>query len=392
MPNLPDWARGTRLTFGTTELVPLRSNDPHELDRNQIGRVVYDKLAEVVRPSSRPSLPLVIYNSLSIRPGLFGISLDLKALLEGLYPGLKDSLNGLRFTKREFKQLGFLVGTNGTRSYVPFDEAERILGNEVLNKMLDSGMLQRSDSAGLTCVVAHDLIAAVIAAYADVSRPPSQAPEAITILKEGVVPARPSVAASAPDEQVAVAKALVDEGIRLRTLSRGKEEIAVYDDVLARFSTARKPALREQVARALLNKGAALRYHFAHNEAAIAVFDDLLARFGTAREPALREMVAMALVHKGVTLGELRRGSEVAEIAIFDDLLARFGTASEPALREWVARALIGKGDRLEKLGRSEAAIAVYDELLTRFGTAIEPALRELVSMANTAKGYLRKS
>ena len=116
------------------------------------------------------------------------------------------------------------------------DEAERILGNEVLNKMLDSGMLQRSDSAGLTCVVAHDLIAAVIAAYADVSRPPSQAPEAITILKEGMVPARPSVAASAPDEQVAVAKALVDEGIRLRTLSRGKEEIAVYDDVLARLA------------------------------------------------------------------------------------------------------------------------------------------------------------
>jgi hypothetical protein len=69
----------------------------------------------------------------------------------------------------------------------------------------------------------------------------------------------------------------------------------------------------------------------------IAIYDDLLARFGTATELPLREQVARALFNKGVRLGTLDRSAEA--IAVYDDLLARFGAATELPLREQVARA-----------------------------------------------------
>jgi hypothetical protein len=52
--------------------------------------------------------------------------------------------------------------------------------------------------------------------------------------------------------------ALFNKGVRLGALDRSAEEIAVYDDLLARFGTATELPLREQVANALFNKGATL--------------------------------------------------------------------------------------------------------------------------------------
>jgi tetratricopeptide (TPR) repeat protein len=73
-------------------------------------------------------------------------------------------------------------------------------------------------------------------------------------------------------------------------------------------------------------------------EEAIAVYKEILARFGDSPEPALREEVAKALVNKGVTLGQLDRSKEA--IAVYEEVLARFGDASEPPLREVVANAI----------------------------------------------------
>ncbi|MGH7801305.1 MAG: SIR2 family protein [Thermodesulfobacteriota bacterium] len=58
-------------------------------------------------------------------------------------------------------------------------------------------------------------------------------------------------------------------------------------------------------------------------------------------EPALREQVARALFNKGITLGVLNRSEE--GIAVYDEVVKRFGEATEPALREQVARALFNK-------------------------------------------------
>jgi tetratricopeptide (TPR) repeat protein len=140
-------------------------------------------------------------------------------------------------------------------------------------------------------------------------------------------------------------------------VARSEEEIAVYDDVVARFEAASEPALREQVAQALVDKGLRLGA-LGRSDEAIAVFDDVVARFEAASEPALREQVARALVSKGITFGELGRSE--GEIAVFDNVVARFEAASEPALHEQVAGALINKGNRLCAAGRNEDALAAY--------------------------------
>jgi len=52
---------------------------------------------------------------------------------------------------------------------------------------------------------------------------------------------------------------------------------------------------------------------------------------------ALREPVARVLVNKGVTLGQLGRSEDA--IAVYDDVIARFGADEDPALRAIVERA-----------------------------------------------------
>ena len=155
-----------------------------------------------------------------------------------------------------------------------------------------------------------------------------------------------------------------------------------------------EPALREQVATALVNKGATLGQlgrseggrrrvrpgggpgsarppgracasrspwrwsirasrsaSWADGEAA-GVYDEVVTRFGGRAEPELREQVAMALVNKGVRLGRLGRAED-------EDAGVRRGGGpgsarrAEPALREQVAMALVNKGITLGRLGRS---------------------------------------
>lgn len=68
------------------------------------------------------------------------------------------------------------------------------------------------------------------------------------------------------------------------------------------------------------------------------MYDDLLARFGSAREPGLREQVAIGLFDKGLTLGALGRTEE--QIAALEDLLARFGIFEEPTIEYIISQAL----------------------------------------------------
>ena len=181
-----------------------------------------------------------------------------------------------------------------------------------------------------------------------------------------------------------VANALVNKGVTLGVLGRSDEEIAVYDELIARDGERDELALREQVAKALVNKGVTLGV-LGRSDEEIAVYDELIARDGERDELALREQVAKALVNKGVTLGVLGRSDE--EIAVYDELIARDGERDELALREPVANALVNKGVRLGVLGRSDDAIAVYDELIARDGERDELALREPVANALVNKG-----
>ena len=74
----------------------------------------------------------------------------------------------------------------------------------------------------------------------------------------------------------------------------------------------------------------------------IAVYDELLARFGDDPAPGVREPAAKALVNKAIALGELERPED--EIAVYDELVARFGDDLTPGLREQAAAALLQQG------------------------------------------------
>ena len=115
--------------------------------------------------------------------------------------------------------------------------------------------------------------------------------------------------------------------------------------------------------------------------------DEIIARFGATTDPALRERLARALVNKGYRLAVLGQSEQM--IAVYDDVVARFGTATEPALREQVARALVNKGYTLAVLGQSEQAIAVYDDVVVRFGAATEPDQRGCVALSFQRKARL---
>jgi hypothetical protein len=52
----------------------------------------------------------------------------------------------------------------------------------------------------------------------------------------------------------------------------------------------------------------------------------------------LREQIAKALFNKGVTLGTLGRSDEA--ITVFDELIARFGAADDLPLQDIIAKAV----------------------------------------------------
>ena len=68
-----------------------------------------------------------------------------------------------------------------------------------------------------------------------------------------------------------------NKGVTLGRLERPTDEIAVYDQVVARFGAAPEPALQEQVARALVNKGIAL-FELGDAAEALASFENAYGR------------------------------------------------------------------------------------------------------------------
>ena len=213
---------------------------------------------------------------------------------------------------------------------------------------------------------------------------------------------------------------------RWAQLGRSEEAVAVYDQVVARFGEATEPALREQVAKALVNKGISARPAGPRGRGEMPVYDEVVARFGEATEPALREQVARALFNKGVALASwafrgggrglrprwwpVRRGHRAAlreqvakalfnkgvtlgssaaptTSAVYDQVVARFGEATEPRCASRSPGRCSTRASALGELGRRDDEMQVYDEVVARFGEATEPALREQVARALVNKG-----
>lgn len=69
---------------------------------------------------------------------------------------------------------------------------------------------------------------------------------------------------------------------------------------------------------------------------ALEAYESLIARFGASSEPALMEQVAMALIEKGETLLELHRPHEARRA--YEQVIERFGASANAEVRREVAR------------------------------------------------------
>ena len=76
----------------------------------------------------------------------------------------------------------------------------------------------------------------------------------------------------------------------------------------------------------------------------VAAYEEVILRFGESEIPAVLEWVAKALVNKGAALGTLNRPQDALEAC--DEVIRRFGESETPALLAPVATALMNRGCR----------------------------------------------
>ena len=139
-----------------------------------------------------------------------------------------------------------------------------------------------------------------------------------------------------------VASALLRKGDVLLGLGLSGEAIAVFEAIIARYAAAPEHAVRMQANDAMEKKQAVLKQLGRNEEAAIAAFDSTVAwASNRPQSPAVREQVARALVDKGMMLAKLGRGDDA--VKVFDDVVSRFGGDPEPTIRDQVARALVSR-------------------------------------------------
>ena len=181
-----------------------------------------------------------------------------------------------------------------------------------------------------------------------------------------------------------VAKALVNKGAALGALNRPQEALEACDEVVRRFGESDNPTLRESVASALLNRAKPLdalnRLHDV-----LETCDEVVRRFGESDMPALLESVATALVNKGIGLDALNQPQDALES--YDEVVRRFRESEVPAVLEWVAKALMNKGAALGTLNRPQDALELYDEVIRRFGESDCRGLLESVAAALVNRG-----
>jgi tetratricopeptide (TPR) repeat protein len=184
-----------------------------------------------------------------------------------------------------------------------------------------------------------------------------------------------------------VAEALIKKGDLLDLLDRYDESFATYDEIVRRFSQEDSPTAREWTARTLIQKGKRWGYKVMYafstpidgpdgDEEAVALYIEVIDRFSQDPAPAVRQWAAEALFN----IGELLKGTH--KLDAYDEVVRRFGEDEAPEVRQWAAEALRHKG-----IYRGD--IATYDELDRRYGQDTAPEIRNTVVNGLSRKGKI---
>ena len=216
---------------------------------------------------------------------------------------------------------------------------------------------------------------------------------------------------------------LLADAIRLRNDENWDEAGMAFARVVKEFDQSTDPAVRENVAEALLNLGVLFKLT-GHTDTAITVLDRLIKQYqafpvfyisafynkaGTLMDlgrsaeaittyeemvkqadsyrcdnPTVLDRVAAGLIN----VGTIYASSDSMEkaMAAFDEVVRRFAKHSNPKLQDGAAQALYNKAMVLRNAGRGSDAIAAYTDLVDQFADAPAEELRHWAGMAQYNK------
>ena len=127
------------------------------------------------------------------------------------------------------------------------------------------------------------------------------------------------------------------------------------------------------------SKGGMLSNLNRHREA-LAAWQEVARRFRGSQVPTFETLVANALVGKAVALNRLNRPREALEAC--DEVLERFGESGSPGLHGELAAAMVGRGHALIALNRVDEAISAWSAVVERFGRSDSLRIVEQVASA----------
>ena len=182
-----------------------------------------------------------------------------------------------------------------------------------------------------------------------------------------------------------VGRAKVNRAYRLGKVGRSDDALAANESIIAQYEG--ESALREHAAMASVNRANNLE-ELGRIDGALTAYADVVSRFESFSEPEIQAVVATAIVDRGSMLGRLGRAGE---LGAYQDVITRFGLADEPDIVEQVVEALLNLGARLEKNGDDAGAVAAYDDAIVRSEGAKGRKFRELAARAIAARSAAMK-
>jgi tetratricopeptide (TPR) repeat protein len=222
---------------------------------------------------------------------------------------------------------------------------------------------------------------------------------------------------------IETSRELLTEAIRMRDAQQFNEAAIAFAKLVKQFENSVDPAVRQNVAEALLNLGVLLRA-LGGLEMAVNVLDRVITGYSAATvffisslynkgttllelgqldaamnsyevtlrqadayrgsEPVVADCVSGALLNLGVI--HAQSGSAQRAVDALDDLVRRFANQPELKLQNSVAQALYNKAVVLRDSGNGPQAIAAYTDVVERFSNAPQPELQHWAGMAQYNK------
>jgi hypothetical protein len=136
-----------------------------ELIFEEAKQKIRDALAEVVaeQDATRETLLLAVYDAIKVEPGIFGVSLDVKRLVEHFVPDIRSKLAGKTARRDILPLFQAFVTPSGSRRAVRAEEAKVILGVSTFEALLKSTFLRQFQRGEEQFVeLPHDIIVAAI--------------------------------------------------------------------------------------------------------------------------------------------------------------------------------------------------------------------------------------